>query len=71
MVNGRTIRSTALLALSLLMAIPSSIALAGSANLSISRREGYVGSPLAIQIIINDAEQDTTPSMPDVPGPCH
>ena len=68
MANGRTIRSIALLALSLMMMLPAPLAQAGSADMSIARREGYVGSPLAIQIIITDAEQDSAPDMPDVPG---
>lgn len=42
--------------------------LAAEASMQVSRREGYVGSPIPIKLIISDALDDTPPTMPDVEG---
>lgn len=68
-INIRLLQRLGTLALGLAMLVPSQfVNAAGKADLSISRREGYVGSPLSIKIIISDAEQDSAPDMPAVPG---
>lgn len=47
---------------------PIGEAIAGEASLQVPRREGYVGSPLPIRIIISNSETDVAPEMPQVAG---
>lgn len=42
--------------------------MAVEANMQVSRRQGYVGSPLTIKLIISDAQNETAPEMPAVNG---
>lgn len=42
--------------------------MAVEASMQVTRRQGYVGSPLPIKLIISDAQKESTPEMPTVDG---
>jgi len=61
-------RCTTGLVIILALAMFTPVLLAAEASMQVTRREGYVGSPLPIKLIITNAESETAPEMPHVPG---
>mgnify|MGYP001973199374 CR=1 FL=1 len=57
-----------MLAMLLGLLAPAAATFAGEASLQVPRREGYVGSPLPIRIIISNSDTDVAPDMPPVTG---
>lgn len=67
MTNTINMTRTILLALLAILSFAPTL-LGAEASMQVPRRQGYVGATLPIRLIIADAQQDSTPSMPSVPG---
>ena len=52
----------------LIIGIAGSSAFAGDVSMSLSSREAYVGSPIQLQISINNAKDYEQPTLPDIDG---